>query len=134
MGSINWRQIALAIALIVSMFSLGAVVAQDVPVGVENVEFVEWVTGPESPNQPDVNYDVDGTDLGSMFELDGTVYIAMGDTFGCCRPPEGGSGGANWRNNVVAYSTDRDLSDGMTIDGMLVNRRGRARLILPRSP
>lgn len=104
-----------------------------VPVTVTDVEFVEWVTGPESPNQTDTLYDVDGTDLGSMFELDGTVYIAFGDTFGCCRPPEGGGGGSNWRYNVVGYSTDRDLSDGMTLDGMLVDRLDRARLVLRKS-
>jgi hypothetical protein len=153
----KWQQIAFASLLISSLFSLGAAVtAQDDtdgaattepaaevtadastnnPVSVADVEFVEWVTGPESPNQTQTDFDVDGTDLGSMFELDGTVYVAMGDTFGCCRPePDGGGGGSNWRNNVVAYSTDRDLSDGMTLDGWLVNRRGRARELLYRAP
>jgi hypothetical protein len=59
--------------------------AQDTEVlkGIEDVEFVAWITGPESANQTDVNYDIDGTDLGSMFDLNGTVYIAFGDTFSC---------------------------------------------------
>ena len=48
-------------------------VAQDNPAadtvlkGVADVEFVQWVTGPESPNHTDVKYGVLGTDLGSMF-------------------------------------------------------------------
>ncbi len=104
--------------------------AQETPVSVTDVESVGWVTGPESVNRTDELYDVDGTDLGSMFEMDGTVYIAFGDTFGCCRPPEGGGGGSNWRYNVVGYSTDHDLSDGMTLDGMLPDRLGNARLVL----
>ena len=54
--------------------------------GIEDVEFVAWVTGPELSNRTDANYDVDGTDLGSMVDLEGMVYIAFGDTFGCCRP------------------------------------------------
>ncbi len=98
--------------------------------GIADVEFVEWVTGPESPNQTDVNYGVLSTDLGSMFEMDGRIYIAFGDTFGCCRPANGGGGGGQWRYNVLAYSTDRDLEDGMTIDGMITDDNGRARIVI----
>jgi len=101
--------------------------------GVEDVEFVAWVTGPESPNRTDVHYDVDGTDLGSMFDFQGTLYMAFGDTFGCCRPSEGGAGGDNWRWNVMAYSTDRDLDDGITFDGMMTDEDGNARAILRKS-
>lgn len=106
--------------------------AQDSPllVGVEDVEFVEWVTGPESPSQTDVNYGVLGTDLGSMFDLYGTLYIAFGDTFGCCRPAQGGGGGGRWRWNVLAYTTDRDLEDGITFDGMITDDQGEARAVL----
>jgi hypothetical protein len=107
--------------------------AQETPITVTDVESVGWVTGSESPNRTDELYNVDGTDLGSMFEMDGMVYIAFGDTFGCCRPPEGGGGGSSWRYNVVGYSTDRDLSDGMTLDGMLPDRLGKARLVLRKS-
>ena len=109
-------------------------VAQDentpVLAGITDVEFVQWVTGPESPNQTDVNYQVLGTDLGSMFDLNGTIYIAFGDTFGCCRPAEGGGGGGQWRYNVVGYSTDHDLEDGMTLDGMITDEDGHARAVL----
>lgn len=108
--------------------------AQDDPApalaGVADVEFVQWVTGPDSPNHTDANYGVLGTDLGSMFDLNGTVYIAFGDTFGCCRPANGGGGGGQWRYNVLGYSTDHDLEDGMTLDGMFTNDKGMARAVL----
>ena len=57
--------------------------------GVGDVEFVAWVTGPNSLNKTDENYHIAGTDLGSMFDLNGTLYISFGDTFGCCRPKGG---------------------------------------------
>jgi hypothetical protein len=101
-------------------------------VGVEDVDFVEWVTGPDSPNHTDTTYDIDGTDLGSMFESDGRLYIAFGDTFGCCRPAEGGGGGGDWRWNTLAYTTDRNLEDGITFDGMIVDDDGDARAVLRR--
>jgi hypothetical protein len=120
------------IAFVLWISSLAMAHAQDEAVlsGIEDVEFVGWVTGPESPNQTDVHYDVDGTDLGSMFDLNGTLYIAFGDTFGCCRPAEGGSGGEHWRSNVLGYSTDRVLDDGLTLDGMITNDDGQARAVL----
>ncbi|NPV68371.1 MAG: DUF4185 domain-containing protein [Anaerolineae bacterium] len=99
---------------------------------ITDVEFVAWVTGPESPSQTDVRYDVDGTDLGSMFALGDTLYIAFGDTFGCCRPAGGGAGGENWRSNVLAYTTDTELEDGITFDGMITDDNGRARAVLRR--
>ena len=108
--------------------------AQDQPepvlTGIADVEFVEWVTGPESPNQTEAGYAVLSTDLGSMFDLNGTTWIAFGDTFGCCRPAAGGGGGGQWRNNVLAYSTDHDLEDGITIDGWITSDNGRARAVL----
>lgn len=98
--------------------------------GVTDVQFVGWVSGPDSPSQTDVHYDVDGADLGSMFDLDGTLYIAFGDTFGCCRPAGGGAGGDHWRSNVIGYTTDDDLSDGITLDGMITGADGKAIAVL----
>lgn len=97
---------------------------------IEDVEFVAWVTGPESANQTDENYNVYGTDLGSMFDLNGTLYIAFGDTFGCCPPKNGGAGGDDWRNNVLAYTSDRDVSDGISFDGMITDENGEARQVV----
>ena len=100
--------------------------------GVTDVEFVAWVTGPNSPSQTDATFDIDGTDLGSMFAQGDTLYLAFGDTFSCCRPDGGGAGGGNWRNNALAYTTDRDLEDGIAFDGMIANSRGSARAVLLR--
>lgn len=126
---------ALMLTLVFSpLFVRVNTMAQEPDITVTDVEFVEWVTGPESPNETDTRYNVYGTDLGSMFELDGTVFVAFGDTFGCCQPAGGGAGGRSWRSNVVGYSTDRDLEDGMTLDGMLPDIVGNARLVLWKAP
>lgn len=123
--------------LVLSMWATISIQAQeDSPAlqRVRDVEFIAWVTGPDSDNHTDTLWDVDGTDLGSMFALDDVLYIAFGDTFGCCRPASGGAGGDNWRNNVLAYSTDRELDDGLTLDGMVTDANGHARAVLVRKP
>lgn len=122
------------VVLFVVMGLSAMTTAQDAPspvlTGIADVEFVAWVTGPESPNRTDEQYGVLGTDLGSMFEIDGTVFLAFGDTFGCCRPAAGGAGGGRWRYNVLGYSTDRNLEDGLTLDGMITDDNGQARAVL----
>jgi hypothetical protein len=123
----------LALLIVVLLIALNVHAQEnEPPLKVTDVEFVGWVTGPELPNQTSDKYDVDGTDLGSMFAQGDTLYIAFGDTFGCCRPAEGGAGGDNWRNNVLAYTTDRDLEDGITLDGMITGDDGKARAVLKR--
>jgi hypothetical protein len=124
--------IALVVVWIAGLSMTIAQDNQDDPqlTGIEDAEFVAWVTGPESINQTDTNYGVYGTDLGSMFDLNGTLYIAFGDTFGCCPPSGGGAGGGDWRNNVLAYTTDDELEDGITFDGMITDEDGDARAVL----
>ncbi len=124
------RLFLLAVVIFLGTFTLIRAQGSSVLTSVEDLEFVAWVTGPDSANQTDVNYDVDGTDLGSMFVRNDTLYIAFGDTFGCCRPENGGAGGKNWRSNVLAFSTDTDLTDGITFDGMITGKDGRARQVL----
>jgi hypothetical protein len=124
--------IAVLITLCVSVLSSQAQGDDIALQRVEDVEFVAWVTGPDSVNQTDARWDVDGTDLGSMFAHGDTLYIAFGDTFGCCRPSGGGAGGDNWRNNVLGYTTDRVLDDGITLDGMITSSNGKARAVLTR--
>jgi len=108
--------------------------AADQQLRVEDVEFVAWLTGPESTSNTALNYDVYGTDLGSMFTSGDTLYIAFGDTFGCCRTAESGPSGGNWRSNTIAFTTDRQLDDGITFDGMIVDLEGKARAVLSRRP
>lgn len=40
-----------------------------------------------------------------------------------------GGNGSNWRSNVVAFSSDTDLTDGLKIDSMLLDSEGKAREI-----
>jgi hypothetical protein len=42
---------------------------------------VKPLTGPDSPSEMK-SFDICGTDIGTMAEVDGTIVIAFGDTFG----------------------------------------------------
>ncbi|MDF2439768.1 MAG: hypothetical protein JWN98_752, partial [Abditibacteriota bacterium] len=61
----------------------------------------------------------------------GQCLIAFGDTNG---EGWGGFGGgprhADWRSNVLAFSTDRNPQDGLSFDGMVTDRPGHAAEIL----
>jgi hypothetical protein len=124
--------LVLAAAVLLATLSVQAQVPETVLQEIVDLEFVAWLTGPELPNQTSTQYGVDGTDLGSMFAQGDTLYIAFGDTFGCCRPEGGGAGGKNWRNNVLGFTTDRKLEDGITLDGMITDEDGNARAVLKR--
>jgi len=74
-----------------------------------------------NPNKTDQLYDVGGTDLGIMWEMGtGSIGLFFGDTFGkdFSPSPSGGPNGGNWRSNVLAFSNDTDLSDGLSFSGM----------------
>lgn len=125
------------ILILLVIGGVGVVVASSLSGGlasIEDVEFVGWVTGEESPNQTGTRYGVYGTDLGSVTEFGDRLFLAFGDTFACCPPRDGGPGGSNWRSNVVAYTTDHDLADGITFDGMIAGSTGRAIAVLKRAP
>ncbi len=92
---------------------------------------ISQLTGQNSINNTEELYDVAGTDLGSVFELDGIMYYLFGDTFGrdSYFPPERTT--TNWRSNVIAFSSDLDPEDGIKLDGFLTNQKGTAREIIP---
>jgi len=69
---------------------------------------VAQVTGEDSPNQTLTRFGVWGTDLGSMTEMNGRVYLFGGDTFGSPDHTE-------WRSNTLYIIDDDDPSDGLTI-------------------
>nr|WP_245550732.1 DUF4185 domain-containing protein [Nocardia paucivorans] len=99
---------------------------------VESVRLVEQVTGHGSENRTDMRWQVDGTDLGLMWETrPGEIAVVFGDTFGKGWGV-GGAGGEDedWRSNVLGYSTDRDLSDGMRLDTMVQDSRCHAAELL----
>ncbi len=106
-----------------------AVPRLDAP-GVGEVSLVSQLTGPGSENRTDARWQVNGTDLGIMWESrPGEVSVAFGDTFGSDWEPPGAVGG-DWRSNVLAFSSDTDLSDGMTIDAMVQDSACHAAEIL----
>lgn len=88
------------------------------------------VTGASSTNRTDKRWQVNGTDLGIMWESGpGRVAVAFGDTVGRGFHPPGGQG-EDWRSNVLGFSTDRDLADGMTIDSFVQDSRCHAAEVL----
>lgn len=81
------------------------------------VSHIALLTGLDSPNRTH-GVGVAGTDLGSMFELDGRVCFLFGDTFA---PKLGAMSRAGWRSNTMAYSTDFDARDGIRFDGWITD-------------
>lgn len=97
---------------------------------ITEVREVAKLTGAHSINRTDKRWQVDGTDLGIMWEsAPGEIITAFGDTVGRGFHPPGGMGG-DWRSNVLAFSTDRDLSDGVTYDAMVTDDRCHAAEVL----
>ncbi|WP_040838778.1 DUF4185 domain-containing protein [Nocardia brevicatena] len=87
-------------------------------------------TGAHSVNRTDKRWQVHGTDLGIMWEsAPGEIATVFGDTIGRGFHPPGGMGG-DWRSNVLAFSTDRELADGMSYDRMVTDGRCHAAEIL----
>ncbi|WP_280254833.1 DUF4185 domain-containing protein [Nocardia wallacei] len=110
----------------------GPVAPPVAPRQVESTKLVNQVTGHGSDNRTDMRWQVDGTDLGIMWETKpGEVAVLFGDTFGKGWAP-GGAGGADadWRSNVMGYSTERDLSKGLVIDTMVQDSRCHAAELL----
>lgn len=93
---------------------------------VGDVSVVSQLTGPGSENRTDKRWQVDGTDLGIMWESKpGEIAVAFGDSFG--KGWEYGVvGGPDWRSNTLGHSADTDLTDGMTIDSMVQDSRCHA--------
>ncbi|GAA4315112.1 DUF4185 domain-containing protein [Mucilaginibacter gynuensis] len=88
-----------------------------------------------NPNNTPVKYDLGGTDLGIMWDMGkGRTGIFFGDSFGrnWKQTKEGGGNGANWRSNLLAFSADNKLDDGLTFSGMAMSTDGKsAREIVP---
>ncbi|MBQ4280190.1 MAG: DUF4185 domain-containing protein [Rikenellaceae bacterium] len=82
-----------------------------------------------NPNRTDERFDVGGTDLGIIWAMDDRrVGILFGDSYGSDfeHPAGGEPTGSNWRCNLLAFSGDHDLEDGLTITDMMSDAQGRA--------
>ena len=108
---------------------------------IRNVSRIARVTGAPmageifpSPNNTPLHWNVGGTDLGIVWEMEPGKYgIFFGDTFGRDfkpNPSSPGPNGSNWRSNVLAFSEDKDLEDGLTFSSMATDARGDAREII----
>lgn len=86
-----------------------------------------------NPNRTDERHNVGGTDLGIIWDMENGSYgLFFGDTYGksFAPVPGGGPGPAgDWRSNVLAFSNDTDLDDGLSFSGMAVDNNGNAREI-----
>ncbi|MFC5406703.1 DUF4185 domain-containing protein [Cohnella soli] len=98
--------------------------------GTTGLTQVSQITGVESPNKTE-RYGVYGTDLGSMMSDGDRTYFVFGDTFGERPEEQIGAGGHDWRSNTMAYSTDSDPTDGITLDGMILDDFHTAKELLP---
>ncbi|NLU84636.1 DUF4185 domain-containing protein [Rhodococcus sp. HNM0569] len=97
---------------------------------VGDVTRVAKVTGAGSVSRTHKRYQVYGTDLGIMWEsAPDQVAVAFGDTVGIGFHPPGGQGG-DWRSNVLGFSSDRQLADGMSLDSMVQDSRCHAAEVL----
>ncbi len=85
-----------------------------------------------NPNQSHTNYQVYATDLGIMWDKGGgEIFVLFGDTYGQGWGGFGaGPGNADWRSNVIAKSTDTNLTDGLTFSTMIQDTPGHAKELL----
>ncbi|WP_148307101.1 DUF4185 domain-containing protein [Nocardia nova] len=108
----------------------GPIAAPPAPRQVEGVKLVGQVTGHGSVNRTDMRWQLDGTDLGIMWETKpGQVGVLFGDSFGKGWQ-YGVPGGPDWRSNLLAFSSERDLSKGLVIDDMVQDSRCHAAELL----
>ncbi|WP_280259221.1 DUF4185 domain-containing protein [Nocardia wallacei] len=99
--------------------------------GVRGVREVAKLTGARSVNRTDKRWQVYGTDLGIMWESGpDEIAMAFGDTVGVGFHPPGGMGG-DWRSNLLGFSSNRDLSQGVVLDRMVTDGRCHAAEVLP---
>lgn len=108
---------------------------------IRNVTRIARVTGSiingenfPSPNNTATKWNVGGTDLGIIWEMQPGKYgIFFGDTFGYDfkpNPANPGPNGGSWRSNVLAFSEDNDLEDGLSFSNMVTDDKGYAREII----
>lgn len=94
--------------------------------GVNGLPAVEF----EVNNRTNELYNVGGTDLGIVWELQpGRYGLFFGDTFGSDFYPNfvnPGPNGGSWRSNVLLFSEDTNLSDGLAINGAAMDESGKS--------
>jgi hypothetical protein len=118
------RKCCLLSVVVLALLLVEQASASDI-VGVQNFQIVSRLTGSPSQNQTTA-VGVGGADLGHMVNHNGKTYFLFGDTFSGETPFVGG----DWRNNTMAWSTDFNPSDGITLDGWLTRPDGTAKQVI----
>lgn len=93
--------------------------------GVRNIRHIAQLTGEDSENQTLSKYGAGGTDLGYMANMNGKTYFFFGDTH------VKHSQSAPQKHNSCAFTTDNDYTDGITLDGMIVEEDGNFKELFP---
>ncbi|ASR38066.1 hypothetical protein BAY61_27080 [Prauserella marina] len=90
------------------------------------------VTGAASANRTDQRFAVVATDLGIMWDGgDGRVLVLFGDTYGEGWCGNGaGPGSADWRKNVLAFSSGTELAEGLRLDSVIAREDGGAAQVI----
>lgn len=100
------------------------------------VREIAAVTGERSANRTAQRFGIHGTDLGILWDNGaGEILVAFGDTYGRGWGGDGaGPADADWRYNVLAVSSNRDLESGLVLDSVVSRKDGTAARILGPDP
>lgn len=105
----------------------------------ENEGIVARVTGKtqewenyKNPNHTDKRWNLGGTDLGVIWETEpGKYALAFGDSYGKSWSITKNGGPSNpdddWRSNVLAFTENTDLENGLVFTGMMHDKSDRHR-------
>lgn len=94
--------------------------------GIDPLVEVARLTGEPSINHTD-RIGIGGTDLGHMAEHEGKLYLFFGDTYATETDlPDPDGKDRDWRHSAMAWTSDRDLADGLSFDGWLTRPDGKA--------
>ncbi len=92
-------------------------------VEVKKIARLTGAQGSDSIN-PTWKVNIGGVDLGWMLNHKDKPYFVFGDSFSSELTGEG------WRWNTMAYTTDKDPTDGITFDGWITDEQGYAKQII----
>ena len=139
---IDMNRCLAALLSLLTVFSLGAALAEPLPLGEDAdigelpgkqwelhsltktaVTKVSQITGENTENKTQSRFGVWGVDLGSMAVIGDTTYMFGGDTFG-------DENHGRWRSNVLFLIQDDNPSDGLTIVDAIRDKRGVAKELL----
>lgn len=135
MSKLKSALILVCLSLVVTLLkpsTLPETHASDSSPEVSNVFRIATLTGDNSLNATASNYDLQGTDLGIMWDNGrGQIMLAFGDSYG---KGWGGCGAgprdADWRSNLLAFSSDKNPANGLHFSTMVQDSPNHAKEVL----